>query len=255
LLLGLMAAQAQPDSAWQIQKHRHFLVYYEAGAAQQAGAVGRAAESSYRRIMLDLDFKKHTGFWLWDERVKIYVYASVARFREATGAPLWTRALASHRTHSVALGGNDPDLLDSVLPHELTHLIFRDFLGLGDSVPDWLHEGVAQREEKYGLAQSITLLRGLQQHDRLIPLADLMTLTSEQAARERRALVFYAEAVSLVSFMIDEQGAERFRRFCGQLRDGKDMASALRFTYPASLHSIEALERAWLAYLDRSTRR
>ena len=62
--------------------------------------------------------------------------------------------------------------------------------------------------------------------------------------------IFYAESVSIVEFMIEEHGSTNFRKFCGELKNGKSVDDALRFTYPGSIGSIGALEKAWLKYLE-----
>ena len=63
------------------------------------------------------------------------------------------------------------------------------------------------------------------------------------------AITFYAQSVSLVGFIIKEYGADRFRKFCGQLRDEKSINEALRFTYPDEISTIELLEKSWHSYL------
>jgi hypothetical protein len=60
---------------------------------------------------------------------------------------------------------------------------------------------------------------------------------------------FYSESISLVSFLMAEGGADRFVRFCRSLRDGKSLEDGLRFAYPDSVSSIEALEAKWEKHL------
>ena len=38
--------------------------------------------------------------------------------------------------------------MQSLLPHELGHIIFREFIGLESNCPSWLDEGVAMYQEK-----------------------------------------------------------------------------------------------------------
>ena len=63
------------------------------------------------------------------------------------------------------------------------------------------------------------------------------------------AIIFYAESVSVVGFIIKKYGADRFRKFCGQLCDEKSINDALWFTYPKELSTIELLEKSWHNYL------
>jgi len=64
-----------------------------------------------------------------------------------------------------------------------------------------------------------------------------------------KAAEFYAESVSLVEYLIRKYGADSFAKLCSQIRDGKELNDALRFTYPDSIRSIESLESGWRQYL------
>ena len=59
----------------------------------------------------------------------------------------------------------------------------------------------------------------------------------------------------MVGFMIEEHGSERFRVFCGHLRDGKTMDDALRFTYPSRMRNLLELEAAWKKHLGNGDAR
>jgi len=60
---------------------------------------------------------------------------------------------------------------------------------------------------------------------------------------------YYIQAVSLVGFLIGTYGSENFAGFCRQLRDGKNLDEALKFTYPSQIRSLEELEDKWREYL------
>jgi hypothetical protein len=76
-----------------------------------------------------------------------------------------------------------------------------------------------------------------------------MRMDVQKLIADGKAGEFYAQSVSLVGFLIEQHGSERFRIFCGQLRDRKDLEDALRFAYPESLRNIVDLERAWKKYM------
>ena len=161
--------------------------------------------------------------------------------------------------------------LDSVLPHELTHLIFRDFVGFKGEVPLWLDEGVAQWEEevkrdwiKRGLREHLgkrTLLSLKYMMDldiRLIKDTDTVYFHANTIDDKPGFIVidgrnlielFYLQSASLVGFLIEVYGSDSFTDFCRQLRDGKTLEKALRLAYPNSLNSLAELEKGWLKYL------
>ena len=239
---------------WKVEKGRHFMVYYTENAAL-ARRVAHAAERAYERIMRDLAFRKFTDFWTWDDRARIYVYPTFRAFRDVTGAPPWARAKASYDRKSMFVVARDGELLGATLPHELAHLVFRDFLGFQQQAPAWLHEGIAQRQEADRAADALRIARAAAARGRLIPLSALTSLSVQDAAARGEAPLFYAQAVSVVSFMIDRYGATRFRAFCERLKDGKPLPEALRFTYGGSIDTIEALEREWLKELAPARRK
>ncbi len=164
--------------------------------------------------------------------------------------------------------------VDSLLPHEIAHLIFRDFVGFKGQVPLWLDEGVAQWAEEIKRKEAITIAKQLFKNNGLISLDDMMKLDirnmrekdkvyirSVRTKEGKRGVLFlsadnlvntyYIQAVSLVQFLIDSYGSDTFSDFCRQLRDGKDLEEALRFAYPAYLRSLAELEDRWRQYLEK----
>ncbi|MBN1913540.1 MAG: hypothetical protein JW788_03980, partial [Candidatus Omnitrophica bacterium] len=155
---------------------------------------------------------------------------------------------------------------ESLLPHEMAHLIFRDFIGFKGEVPLWLDEGVAQWEEELKREKVKAAVRRLYNNNMLLYLEDMMQIDSRRlkkaegikvaqgaegpvdpASLSEESLVrtYYIQAASLVGFLIEKYGSESFIYFCRQLRDGKDMDEALRFAYPNQAPDLETLEKKW----------
>jgi hypothetical protein len=236
------------DEEWQVVKAEHFIVYYKSTQAF-AEKVAHAAEEDYQRIMNDLGFAKRDDFWLWKNRVSIYVCRTRDEFMAATGAPKWAAGKSVYKKKEIVTFGDSSGFLGSVLPHEITHLVFRDFVGFEGDVPLWLNEGVAQWEESSKREASTRLTKGLLNQNRLMSLEQLTRLDIRKVDDSGKAVEFYAQAASLVGYLIREHGSERFRKLCGQLRDGKDLNDALRFTYSDTVPSMKELESAWRKYL------
>lgn len=247
VLFGILACApalaSEPE--WLMLKGKHFLVYY-VDNVEFAEKVGRKAEEYYSRIARDLAITRREDFWLWDNRVRIYIYPTREKFAEDLNAPGWAAGQATYETEKMiaTFYGHD-GFLTSILPHELAHLVFRDFVGFTGKIPLWLDEGIAQWEEEGKREETLLLARGLMSRNQLIPLTELMRLDIRQHTDGGFVAGFYAQSASLVGFLIEEHGAERFRKFCGSLRDGKDMDNALRFAYQDRIANIEQLEKAW----------
>lgn len=246
--LSVLAFAPAARADWQELKSKHFIVRFEEDR-DFAERVRREAERCYGAILRDLGYRRHGNFWLWSNRTRLILHGSREEFLRATGAPAWASGKTSFTTREITGYRGSERFIESVLPHELTHLVFRDFLGPLGRVPLWLEEGVAQWEERAGRAairrRALTLLR----QRRLAPLRTLTAQDVREEPRLREASAFYVQAAGLVGYLIEEHGSQQFRKLCGQLRDGKSLEDALRFTYPASLRNMAGLESAWLAHV------
>ena len=235
--------------AWDVIKEKHFLVYYRQDA-DFARRVGRQAEEEYERIARAIGYTRYGDFWLWDNRARIFIYPDRRSFLRGTGAPKWAAGKARYEQKAIDTFNGSSAFFDSLLPHELAHLIFRDFVGFEGDIPLWLDEGVAQWAEKRKRRMSKRIVLAQFKRDRLIPLETLTALDVRSLQRTDAALVFYSQAADIVGFMIEDHGSERFRTFCGHLRDGKTLDEALRFTYASRMRNLKELEFAWKAALQ-----
>lgn len=243
------SGRSSDDAGWKEIKGKHFIVKY-VKSEKFALEVLTEAERLYTSITEKLGFTRYGNFWLWDDRALIWLYPDRASFIKGENAPGWAAGKAMVKDREIRAFETTTDFRATVLPHELSHLIFREFTGLGKDVPAWLDEGVAQLQEKKRKNRAGVLAVARAQ-GKLIPLIQLMTVRPESLTGTGPA-VFYAQSLSVVDFMISRHGSSSFRKFCGELKRGKTVDSALRFTYPGSISSIDHLEKAWLKHLEES---
>lgn len=244
LLIPAMVT-AGSRSEWDTLKGKHFIVQHE-GNQSFATDVMRHAEDYYDSIVKLLGFKRLDNFWLWERRAQIRIHATRAMFAQRTGAPPWAVAKANLRKRTIDVCGTSSALLTSRLPHEMAHLIFREYIGFEGEVPLWLDEGVAQWCEWHTQRAEPPPLK------EWIPLRDLMRMDVRKIDDARLVHLFYGEAASVVHYLVTVHGREKFTKLCRQLRDGKTLEGALRFTYPRSVSSMAALEREWIAWQGAS---
>lgn len=247
-----VAGSVAADETWTEIKGRHFVVLHQ-GDSAQAERVQAAAEEYYRSVADRLQITRYGDFWLWDRRVKIYLYGKRDAFARATGAPDWACGKADYARNEIRAVAGVPEFEATVLPHEIGHLAFRSFVGFQSDVPQWLDEGVAQwlEDRKRGTIGEVA--RWLVRNGARLPLGDLTVLRVGGDTPTEVAHLFYAQAMTVTGMMIERFGADKFRIFCGHLRDGKTLDDALRFTYPGSMRSIAELETAWLKWLKDKT--
>ena len=139
---------------------------------------------------------------------------------------------------------NEENFLESVLSHEMGHIIFKEFVGFGNSaVPLWLDEGVASFQEGTRAASSGRIARKALRENKFMSLEQLFDFDPFGPAEAETVGVFYAEAVNLVDFLVQNFGKDRFVLFCQHLRDKRDFEHALASAYPFG--NIQELDAAW----------
>ena len=79
---------------------------------------------------------------------------------------------------------------------------------------------------------------------------DELTITSLRRTTNRDLInLFYAESASVVNFLINEYGQQRFVRLCRKLKDGGPFSWALDSVY-VRFKNVDDLNKAWVKYLN-----
>ena len=248
IFLGLGIKAAYLEESWKEVKGDHFIVYY---AAQNAFAqeVLRKAEQYYEQISGDLGYQRYSNFWQWENRVKIYIYKTQEDFLKGTGRKEWSHGYANYTDKEIRSYEWKEGFLESLLPHEITHLIFRDYVGFSGEVPIWLDEGVAQWEEPEKRKIVRSVMKYYIKDGRWYSITDLTSTDIRNVDLTQAVELFYVQAASIVDFLVSQFGAEVFIFFCRQLRDGKSMNETLRFAYPTEMRNVKEMEEKWKKYI------
>ena len=258
--------------SWQELKGDHFIIYFTQNEKFAQETLNKA-EAYYVYIASDLGYPRYSEFWTWEHRVKIYTYPDRDTYLKVTNQPSWSEGMADYTNKRIFSYAREEGFLDGLLPHEMAHLIFRDFVGFKGEVPVWLDEGVAQWAEPLKREKIEAAGKDLLKNCTLFSVTDMVNLDIRKVSEnskvdihsirdkdgKRRSLslnsndavnIYYVEAVSLVGFLIKRYGADSFTDFCRQLRDGESLEEALSFVYSTHISSIEDLEVEWLKYLS-----
>jgi hypothetical protein len=269
---NLLSESAGQD--WKELSGEHFIVYFTQDD-KFAKDVLEESEVYYRNIASELGYPRYSEFWLWEKRVKIYIYPDHQSFLAASGQPEWSKGVAEYKTKQILSYAWSKGFTESLLPHEIAHLIFRDFVGFKGEIPLWLDEGVAQWMEEPKRREVKRLARQKLETNSFMVLEDMMHLDIRNVKYKelvyiRPALsndkrqgvlflsaenlidIYYLESVSLVGFLMEKYGGDSFTNFCREMRDGKTVDEALRIAYPTHIHSIAELEEKWKEYLEKT---
>ena len=184
--------------------------------------------------------------------MKIYLYKTQEDFLKDTGRQSWSHGMADYFNKEIRSYMWKEGFVESLLPHEITHLVFRDYVGFKGEIPLWLDEGVAEWEEVPKRAVARQSMKIFLEEGRKYPLKDLTQIDIRNVKIELAVRLFYVQSVSVVDFLISEHGAERFIAFCRQLRDGKSLDEGLKFAYADRIRDLNQLEEQWLKYIQET---
>jgi len=238
--------QDKPDS-WKTNKSTHFIVYYRNAPEDFIDTLIDRAEDYYNRIADDLGFRRF-NFWLWENRAKIYIHDNVADFQFATGQPGWSGGCALIRDKIIHSFPYAEGFFDTILPHEMGHIIFREFVGFdNNTIPLWLEERVASYQEKLRYSSAIRELGRRIKEGNFMNLETLSSANLHLTVDSNAVQLFYVEAFSIVDFLIKDFGKDKFVIFCQNLRDKNNFQSALASSYPFG--DIKELDSAWQKHL------
>ncbi|MFH1724352.1 MAG: hypothetical protein ABII00_07000 [Elusimicrobiota bacterium] len=210
----------------------HFEVH--AYGSDRAQKISDAAEKFYGRTMND------TGLYSFLPRglYPVVVYATRDEFLMKTGLPEWSGGVAVGNT----IYTYDGPYLSGVLAHEMTHLIFHEYMGRSDPAHRWVNEGLAVYEEQEAMRE-----RGFASAARPgSPVSfQEMILLAPMGEGERSVNAWYQQVGSVVRFMIERGGRLGFSQFIKGLHEGRTADQAVRTAFPGVWNSFEALETSW----------
>ncbi|MDO8489117.1 MAG: peptidase MA family metallohydrolase [Candidatus Omnitrophota bacterium] len=240
----IMPVSAQVTSSfWQTKKLQHFIIYYQEAPVSFVDELGYKAEDYYNGIVDELGFRRF-DFWSWDNRAKIYLFNNSHDYLDETHSMSWSGAQVSVKDRVIKTFIGQEFFLDSMLPHEMSHIIFREFVGLNINLPLWLDEGVACSQEKNSLALRMQAAKALVRKDSYLKFDKLSELHDSSSIQPD---VFYSEAASIIVFLLTKYDKDYFLNFSRKLRDGIEWKKAILDSYHFA--DLAEFETAWKDFL------
>lgn len=243
LFLFTPALAEVTSSFWQTEKSQHFIINYQQAPASFVSDLVSTAESYYNSIVDELGYRR-MDFWSWDNRAKIYLYQNTEDFHKDPRHTSWSQAIVSVNNRTIESYVGQEDFLDSILPHELTHIIFREFVGMRVILPLAIDEGVASSQEKSNLNTRLRIAGNLSLQNNYIKFDKFFEIYKIGDIDPR---LFYAQSASIIVFLINDYDREHFLDFSRKLRDGIGWKDALFSVY--RFNSFDEMEQAWKDYM------
>ncbi len=217
----------------------HFSI--RAYGSERAGRAGELAEESYRRIMVDTNLFSFRPRSLY----RIVVYAGSDEYLKKTGMPAWSGGV----TVGNAIYTHEGPSLQGTIAHEMSHLIFHEYMGRAEPRLRWVNEGLAVYQESVAVPVgqgARDLFPSHRERLRRQPLPiDSMIRLAPSNERGLDPSAWYAQAESMVRFMINRGGRIGFSEFLAALRDGKAVDEAVAAGYPGTWQSLAQFEADW----------
>lgn len=246
------AAEAEIDTAsWSIEKSEHFILYYKEAPIEYVKEVLDKSEKYYNSITDDIGFTRFDGFWTWDKRAKIYLFTNAQEYQKITKSPGWSGGGVNIGERRIYTFVNMKNFFDVILPHEIGHIVFREFIGNDRKVPLWMDEGVACYLEKAERPERLRIARGLVRSKLFMPLDELQEVNRLYILIMPD--VFYAESASVIEFLISVYGKDKFVEFCRRLRDLRgDQGWEVALADVYKFKDISELNARWMNFLFES---
>ncbi len=226
------------DPGYKTEETAHFKV--DAYTSEDASLYAQECEQDYTRIMQDLGLYSFVPA----EPYNVVMYRDAAEYHSKTGQPDWSGGA----TYGNALLLYESPTLTPIMAHEMTHLIFNDFMGLSQaSQLRWINEGAAVYEEtradpsdaaQYQARVNTTVAPNP------IPFSQMVNLAPQDESQQNVDR-WYAQVGSVVGFMIRQGGSFNFSVFLTKLRSGESVDTAISETYGTMWHKLSDVENAW----------
>lgn len=221
--------------------HRTANFIVRAHSAEIAKEVAQAAEKYRRELAIE---------WLGKEMPNWYhpcpITVEVGPQLGAGGATSFVFDHGDVFGWQMNIQGSRERILDSVLPHEITHTVFASYFRR--PLPRWADEGASSTVEHDSerSKQQRLLIQFLQTH-RGIAFNDMFAM--KQYPKD--ILPLYAQGHSLATFLVAQGGKRKFLKYVQAGLETNNWRTATRSHY--RFDSLGELQNAWLAWVRRGS--
>ena len=219
IILGLLLANTamadEQQDKWQQMTGPDFLIYYRTDVPDDfVQTTMDTAEDELKRVTDNLGITNAPS-WGGGREIKIYIYSNRNDYVKNGGQAGWSHGVAFAKAKTIKLYPDAQGFFDTLLPHELGHIVFRDYIGYTAN----------------------------------IPLSQLTGVRLYKDSKDQVVDQFYAESASVVYYLITELDEQEFYMFCNELKNGTPFEEALHKVY-LRFKTINDLNQAWMDYLQ-----
>jgi hypothetical protein len=237
------------QNTWLQMKGQDFIIYYRTDVPEDFVQTAMdTAEEEFKRVTDNLGITNNPS-WAWEKQIKIYIYRDRDDYVKNGGQAMWSHGVAFAQAKTIKTYPEVDGFFDSILPHELGHIIFRDYIGFTAVIPLWFEEGVAIYQEKAKRLGSNKAVQEAIENGQFIPLSQLSGVRLYKDSNAQVVDLFYTESASAVYYLITELGDQEFYMLCEELKNNTPFQEALHKVY-LRFKTIDDLNQAWVDYLQ-----
>ncbi|MFO8053277.1 MAG: peptidase MA family metallohydrolase [Candidatus Omnitrophota bacterium] len=232
-------------------RSNHFIIDYQKGVERSYSVnIKRKAEVFYRKITQEFRLVRDK-LWVWDNRAKIFIAKDQKNYFQKFNCPKWSAACVDYRSKKIYTYPGQKYFI-STLVHELTHIIFREYIKR-QNVPLWLDEGMAMyTETKFSDSRyqdSSYQIKEKIKSNSFIPFQELVTVDARTLKEKPSSYVetFYLQSFSVINFLVKKYKKYRFSQFLWNFKNESDIKKSLFKTY-YQLNNLKDLEKKWKNY-------
>jgi hypothetical protein len=238
----------EAKDAWQQTKGQDFIVYYRADVPEDfVQTTLDTAQEEFKRVSENLGVTNQ--YWAMDDKIKIYIYTDEDDYVKNGGQAGWSHGAAFAQAKTIKAYPAISGFFDTILPHELGHIIFRAYIGFTAEVPLWFEEGVAIYQEKAKRLGANHSVKEAITKGQFIPLTQLSGMRLYKNSDHQVVDLFYTESASAIYYLITELGEQEFYLLCKELKNNTPFEEALHKIY-LRFKNIDELNKAWVEYLQ-----
>lgn len=200
-------------------------VYYHSGLETQARSVLQASIEAIERVS-ELEQTEVTF------PVKVFLYTTAEEMQPAIasggGEGRGVSVLGEVVYSDTAMVSADVATLD-IARHEVAHIVTRQATKGPFEVPGWLNEGISVYSQSRMLSNQEAALNSAIERDAVLTYRELNS--SASGGSGSTVSLYYAQSGSIVRFLVETYGAEKFAELLRTFKDGSTTDKAFETVY------------------------
>ncbi len=216
----------------------NFVLKYDQNDAYSSELVLHSLINEYNTLAYEFGWYKSSEF-------TVILYSN-EDFTDILNVPSWAAAIYDGKIRiPFQYETLNIDELENIIRHELTHALIHRMAG--NSVPAWLHEGIAQYKDGVDDSAAREVLRNAVATNSLIPFSSLKAGFVSFKEDKIKVKIAYAESFGFIEYLINNYG---FHTIINMLNNFNTYSSLDELFISIYRIDLSQLENGWIEQLS-----